>query len=98
MAGVGDKTALYHYAPLAHALEERRVYSTAAVSPPAAFQLGVSSIPWREAWKYGERAFRYCQLDAGHAIGAIAQAAAALGWRLLSSASRQTTTSPPFSA
>ncbi|MFD1692777.1 hypothetical protein ACFSHR_18220 [Azotobacter chroococcum] len=37
---------------------------------------------WREAWKYGERAFRYCQLDTGHAAGALRYAAAALGWRL----------------
>jgi nitroreductase len=35
---------------------------------------------WREAWKYGERAFRYCQLDVGHAVGALAYAAALLGW------------------
>jgi nitroreductase len=39
----------------------------------------LSSIAWREAWKYGERAFRYVQLDAGHALGAIRYAAAALG-------------------
>jgi SagB-type dehydrogenase family enzyme len=43
--------------------------------------LGLSSIQWREAWKYGERAFRYCQLDAGHAVGAVRYAAAALGWQ-----------------
>jgi nitroreductase len=41
----------------------------------------LSSVLWRESWKYGERAFRYCQLDVGHAIAAAAQAAAALGWR-----------------
>jgi nitroreductase len=44
--------------------------------------VGFSSIHWREAWKYGERAFRYCQLDMGHAIGALRYAAAVLGWRL----------------
>lgn len=81
LAGVSDKTALYHYAPLAHALEERAIYSGAIDLPAGGFPLALSSIPWREAWKYGERAFRYCQLDAGHAIGAVAQAAAALGWR-----------------
>lgn len=42
--------------------------------------MGLSSVYWREAWKYGERAFRYCQHDAGHAIGALRIAAAALGW------------------
>lgn len=79
--GVGAAAALYHYAPLDHALEERAVYEARSVLPPGGFPLALSSIPWREAWKYGERAFRYCQLDAGHAIGAVAQAAAALGWR-----------------
>ena len=49
--------------------------------PAQAFLVGLSSIHWREAWKYGERAFRYCQHDAGHAIGALRIAAATLGWR-----------------
>ena len=48
--------------------------------PAKAFLVGLSSIHWREAWKYGERAFRYCQHDAGHAIGALRIAAATLGW------------------
>jgi len=42
----------------------------------------LSSIFWREAWKYGERAFRYCQLDVGHALGSLRFAAAALGWKV----------------
>src|SRR5262249_16509293 len=40
-----------------------------------------SSIHWREAWKYGERAFRYCQHDIGHAVATVRYAAAALGWK-----------------
>ena len=48
--------------------------------PAQAFLVGLSSMHWREAWKYGERAFRYCQHDAGHAIGALRFAAATLGW------------------
>ncbi|MDP1969838.1 MAG: nitroreductase family protein, partial [Methylobacter sp.] len=44
------------------------------------FLLGLSSIHWREAWKYGERAFRYCQHDLGHALAALRYAAATLGW------------------
>jgi hypothetical protein len=48
--------------------------------PAQAFLVGFSSIHWREAWKYGERAFRYCQHDAGHAIGRLRIAAATLGW------------------
>lgn len=40
----------------------------------------LSSIFWREAWKYGERALRYCNHDVGHALAAVALAAATLGW------------------
>ncbi len=80
--GERDGTALYHYAPLEHALETRASFADAHLLPRGGFLLALGSIPWREAWKYGERAFRYCQLDAGHAIGAAAEAAAALGWRV----------------
>ena len=79
--GLSDVAALYHYAPLEHGLETRAVFSERQVLPEGGFLLGLSAVPWREAWKYGERAYRYCQLDAGHAIGAAALAAAALGWR-----------------
>ena len=50
--------------------------------PEDSFLVGLSSIHWREAWKYGERAFRYCQHDVGHAVGTLRFAAAALGWKL----------------
>jgi nitroreductase len=43
--------------------------------------VALTGIHWREAWKYGLRAYRYCQHDCGHAIAAVAYAAAALGWR-----------------
>ncbi|TKD43544.1 SagB family peptide dehydrogenase [Azotobacter chroococcum] len=71
---------LYHYRPENHALELRAAHPTAGREPSLAILL--SSVMWREAWKYGERAFRYCQLDTGHAAGALRYAAAALGWRL----------------
>ncbi|MCB9475975.1 MAG: SagB/ThcOx family dehydrogenase [Deltaproteobacteria bacterium] len=86
MGGVGDAPAVYHYGPFDHALERRSALADdewRALSgqlPPGAILLGLSSIYWRESWKYGERAFRYCQHDVGHAIGAVAVAAAALGW------------------
>jgi SagB-type dehydrogenase family enzyme len=86
---LASSAALYHYAPKQHGLEKRAGYSTELFKrllngfPPQAFLVGMSSIHWREAWKYGERAFRYCQHDAGHAIGALRIAAAALGWRLV---------------
>ena len=41
----------------------------------------MTSIHWREAWKYGERAFRYCQHDLGHAVAALRLSAALAGWR-----------------
>jgi SagB-type dehydrogenase family enzyme len=56
--------------------------AAATCAPAPRLLVGFSSIHWREAWKYGERAFRYCQLDMGHAIGALRYAAAVLGWRL----------------
>ena len=46
------------------------------------FWVGLTSITWREAWKYGERAFRYCQHDVGHALATLRFAGAALGWRV----------------
>ncbi|WP_317933268.1 SagB/ThcOx family dehydrogenase [Halioxenophilus sp. WMMB6] len=44
------------------------------------FLLLFSSVLWRESWKYGERAYRYCQLDVGHAMSCAAYAARSLGW------------------
>ena len=79
---------VFHYAPREHALEERCVFQS-SVAPTGNlcptgdhFLVALTSIIWREAWKYGERAFRYCQHDVGHAIGSLRFAAALLGWRL----------------
>ncbi|KAH7519598.1 hypothetical protein FEM48_Zijuj08G0053900 [Ziziphus jujuba var. spinosa] len=72
-----------HYAPKEHGLEIRAEIPSGFFPkffPENSFLIGLSSIFWREAWKYGERAFRYCNHDVGHAIGAVAIAAAALGW------------------
>jgi len=85
---------VYHYAPKEHALERRAVldakrWNELADSfsegsfPDGSFFVGLSSVHWREAWKYGERAFRYCQHDVGHALASLRIAAAALGWRLV---------------
>ena len=41
--------------------------------------VGLTSIFWREAWKYGERAYRYCCHDLGHAMMSVLLAARALG-------------------
>jgi SagB-type dehydrogenase family enzyme len=83
--GIADlKDAIYHYNPYHHALELRAEFEPAAqtTGTPAELWLAFSSISWREAWKYGERAFRYVQLDLGHALGALAYSAAILGYRL----------------
>ncbi len=44
-----------------------------------AFLVITSSIPLREAWKYGERALRYCLLDSGHLIASLSFSANLLG-------------------
>ena len=49
--------------------------------PAAGFYVAFTSVPWRESWKYGERAFRYCQHDLGHALAAVRFSAATLGWK-----------------
>ena len=46
------------------------------------FLAGLTSIFWRESWKYGERAFRYCNHDVGHALAALRFAANLFGWQL----------------
>lgn len=83
--GLIPQAGVYHYAPHEHALEERFLLAPGewrALGLPAdAMLVGLTSIYWREAWKYGERAFRYCQHDVGHAIAAVTIAARVLGWR-----------------
>ena len=81
--GIAD--GVHHYAVREHVLELRATFASQqqAIAPaPARVFIALTSIQWREAWKYGERAFRYCQLDVGHAIGALRYAAAVLGWPL----------------
>ncbi len=79
--GLGDTPGVYHYAPERHELERRCTFGAAAwPADPGAVLIALTSIHWREAWKYGERAFRYCQHDIGHAIAAIRIAAATAGF------------------
>jgi SagB-type dehydrogenase family enzyme len=84
--GLADTPAVYHYAPDRHALEQRCAFGAEAWmsefgGPIDVLLIALTSIHWREAWKYGERAFRYCQHDLGHAIAAIGFSAAVAGWR-----------------
>ncbi len=76
LTGLAD--GVYHYACRDHLLEQRCSVSL----PFSGLLVGLSSIHWREAWKYGERAFRYCQLDVGHALAALRYAAGVLGWQV----------------
>ena len=86
--GLSDEPGVWHYAPKEHGLEQRgrldeSTWSrlTRSLGEASCF-VALSSVHWREAWKYGERAWRYCQHDAGHALGALRLAAAMLGWSL----------------
>lgn len=74
----GLAPGLYHYSSFDHALAYRRHLS---LEQPGLW-IGLSTLYWRSAWKYGERAFRLCQLDAGHAAASLATAAALAGWSL----------------
>jgi SagB-type dehydrogenase family enzyme len=77
VSGSGLHHGVYHYAADRHALEQRCAF--AADWPDDVFLVALTSIHWREAWKYGERAFRYCQHDLGHAVDACRNAAALAG-------------------
>ena len=93
--GLSDVPLVAHYAPAEHSLEVRArltphiwralregvVLNRGDGLPEETIFVGLTSILWREAWKYGDRAFRYCQHDVGHALGALGIAAAGLGWQ-----------------
>jgi SagB-type dehydrogenase family enzyme len=84
----GITAGVFHYNSFLHALEPR------AEVPETPWQhikehlhtdgflVALTSIFWREAWKYGERAFRYCQHDIGHALAALSFSANLLGWKV----------------
>ena len=87
IAGLCTIPMVCHYSPADHALERRAelpLETWLALTkglPEPVILIGFTSVHWREAWKYGERAYRYCQHDVGHALAAVSLAAAALGWR-----------------
>ena len=85
----GLRDGIYHYFVLEHELECRRQGSLSAplaglVKKPWIAQCPIivvlTSIFWREAWKYRSRAYRYCNHDLGHATASILVAARALGF------------------
>jgi SagB-type dehydrogenase family enzyme len=85
-AGIED--GLYHYRADQHALEARgrggwteRLVRALEIpwAADARLIVGLTSIFWREAWKYRDRAYRYCCHDLGHAAMSVLLAARALG-------------------
>jgi len=84
----GLPAGVYHYVSYDHILEQRCVFPTRDPFVEPFLLIGLSSVIWREAWKYGERAYRYCQLDVGHAVAALRYACGVNGWsaEILSSA------------
>ncbi len=87
-AFTGMEDGLYHYRADRHALELRSrgawtQHLARALEIPWASEspliVGLTSIFWRESWKYGERAYRYCCHDLGHAMMSALLAARALG-------------------
>jgi SagB-type dehydrogenase family enzyme len=77
----GLEAGVYHYLSRDHVLEQRARWAPPPSTLAGGILIGIASIFWREAWKYGMRAFRYCQHDCGHAIAAVSYAAASLGWQ-----------------
>jgi SagB-type dehydrogenase family enzyme len=87
LAGWPD--GLYHYRASSHMAEQRQAGGDAVralldLAPAPWFRdsplvFALTTIAWREAWKYRSRAYRYCLHDAGHAWASLALAARALG-------------------
>ncbi|MCK8601238.1 SagB/ThcOx family dehydrogenase [Desulfoferrobacter suflitae] len=83
-----SESGLFHYNAFTHSLELRarvpaevwrRVIQHFGTE---GFLMALTSIFWRESWKYGERAFRYCNHDVGHALAAVSFAANLQGWQV----------------
>ena len=84
----GVSAGVFHYNSYLHALEPRAEVPE-TLWPQIkehlrtdGFFVALTSIFWREAWKYGERAFRYSQHDVGHALAALSFSANLLGWKV----------------
>lgn len=85
----GIDPGLYHYGVKDHELrllrtgsdlapELAKVTASGHLMRDASAVFLFSSIFFRSSWKYGERAYRYCLLDAGHVAENLMLAAAAL--------------------
>jgi SagB-type dehydrogenase family enzyme len=78
---IGWPDGLYHYRPSTHMAEQRALGDFGGQmgigNAPLVFIL--TSIAWREAWKYRDRAYRYCLHDMGHAWQSLTLSARAMG-------------------
>jgi len=72
--GVAD--GVHHFDPLELGLTSLR---SGGVAPGLAFWLVLTGIPWRTAWKYGERGFRHLYWDAGTMLANLLAMADACG-------------------
>lgn len=72
---------LYHYRASSHMAEQRALgdFVTSLDGNACSVVFVLTSIAWREAWKYRDRAYRYCLHDIGHAWQALALSARAVG-------------------
>jgi SagB-type dehydrogenase family enzyme len=79
LAGWPD--GLYHYRPSSHMAEQRAIgdFGAKLINNSAPLNFVLTSIAWREAWKYRDRAYRYCLHDIGHAWQALTLAARSIG-------------------
>lgn len=80
----GIPDGLHHYDVQNHSLELLSSSNKKTPLEKDSFLIAISSIVWREAWKYGERSWRYTQLDCGHAFRALQISAFILGWKVTS--------------
>lgn len=83
---IENSPKLYHYVAKNHGLEIRADFDSdlwnqlKEMISTDFFLIGISSISWREVWKYGERGFRYSQLDVGHLITSLILSMKLQGW------------------
>ncbi|MCO5994822.1 SagB family peptide dehydrogenase [Actinoallomurus rhizosphaericola] len=89
-AVAGLETGLYHFAPDVFGLEElstgdhRPALADAAAAPEVAADplvLVLTGVPWRTAWKYGERGWRHVYWDAGTMLANLLTVTEAYGMR-----------------
>src|ERR1700722_18254675 len=78
---VGWPDGLYHYRPSSHMAEQRAIgdFVSKLTYTDAPLVFFLARIAGREAWKYRDRAYRYCLHDIGHAWQALALAGRAMG-------------------